>query len=275
MLSGLALCCLLGAASVARAEGGSSDDAALLKAVAGSQRTDKERLRDQYRHPVETLAFFGISPSMRVIEIEPGSGWYTAILAPYLAQNGHYFAAPYSTGSLKAAPEEEQDRALIAKRLNSDPKIYGQAEVGTLVGGHLRGVGEPGSADVVLTFRNLHNWAEDGHVDDNLHAFFEILKPGGVLGVVDHRAKPATELNAMIKSGYVTEDYVIEHAKQAGFILEASSPVNDNPKDTKDYPDGVWDLPPTLRAGVTDRNHYLAIGESDRMTLRFRKPLQP
>ena len=257
--------------SIARADG----DSALQQAIAGSQRTDKEKLRDQYRHPVETLSFFGITPTMQVVEIEPGSGWYSAILAPYLAQNGHYIAAPYVSGSPKTAPEEEQDRALIAKRLNSDPKIYGQAAVGTLVGGHLQGVGDPGSADLVLTFRNLHNWAEDGHTDDNLHAFFEILRPRGVLGLVDHRALPGTQLSDMIKSGYVTEEYVIEHAKQAGFVLEAASSVNDNPQDTKNYPDGVWNLPPTLRAGTTDREHYLSIGESDRMTLRFRKPLSP
>jgi predicted methyltransferase len=250
-------------------------DPALQKAVDGPQRSDKERARDPYRHPIETLSFFGVTPTMRVIEIEPGGGWYTAILAPYLAQNGHYLAAPYVTGSPKSAPEEEQNRSLIVKRLNSDPKVYEQAEVGTLTGGHLRGVGEPGSADMVLTFRNLHNWAEDGHVDDNLHAFFEVLKPGGVLGVEDHRAKPGTTLDVMSRTGYVTEEYVIDHAKAAGFVLEASSPVNNNPQDTKDYPDGVWDLPPTLRAGTTDREHYLAIGESDRMTLRFRKPIQP
>ena len=252
-----------------------SDDDALTKALSGPQRTDKERARDVYRHPRETLEFFNVKSTDRVVEIEPGGGWYLAILAPYLMQNGTYLAVPYVSGSQKSRAEEEQDRSLLQKRLQGDTAVFGQASVGTLIKGHVVGVGAAGSADVVLTFRNLHNWVADGHLDDNLHAFFEILKPGGVLGVEDHRARPDTPLDAMIKSGYVSEDFVIEHAKAAGFVLEASSPINNNPKDTKDYADGVWALPPTLRGGNTDRERYLAIGESDRMTLRFRKPLAP
>lgn len=252
-----------------------SFDDALTKALSGPQRTDKERARDVYRHPRETLEFFNVKPTDRVVEIEPGGGWYLAILAPYLMQNGSYLAVPYVSGSEKSRAEEEEDRSLLQKRLQSDAAVFGQASVGTLTQGHVLGVGPPGSADVVLTFRNLHNWVADGHLDDNLHAFFEILKPGGTLGVEDHRARPDTPLDGMIKSGYVTEDFVIEHAKAAGFVLEASSPINNNPKDTKDYADGVWALPPTLRGGNTDRERYVAIGESDRMTLRFRKPLSP
>jgi predicted methyltransferase len=252
-----------------------SDDDALTKALSGPQRTDKERARDVYRHPRETLEFFNVKPTDRVVEIEPGGGWYLAILAPYLMQNGSYLAVPYVSGSEKSHAEEDEDRSMLQKRLQGDAAVFGQTTVGTLTQGHVVGVGAPGSADVVLTFRNLHNWVADGHLDDNLHAFFEILKPGGVLGVVDHRAQPNTPLDAMIKSGYISEDFVIEHAKAAGFVLEASSPINNNPKDTKDYADGVWALPPTLRGGKTDRDRYLAIGESDRMTLRFRKPLAP
>jgi predicted methyltransferase len=252
-----------------------SNDDALTKALSGPQRTDKERARDIYRHPRETLEFFNVKPTDRVVEIEPGGGWYLAILAPYLMQNGSYLAVPYVSGSEKSRAEEDEDRSMLQKRLQGDAAVFGQATVGTLTQGHVVGVGAPGSADVVLTFRNLHNWVADGHLDDNLHAFFEILKPGGVLGVVDHRAQPNTPLDAMIKSGYISEDFVIEHAKAAGFVLEASSPINNNPKDTKDYADGVWALPPTLRGGKTDRDRYLAIGESDRMTLRFRKPLAP
>ena len=269
------LALLLGSSSVAFGAAPATNDEALSKAISGSQRTDKQRARDVYRHPRETLEFFQVKPTDRVIEIEPGGGWYLAILAPYLMQNGSYIAAPYISGSEKERAEEEQDRSLLEKRLQGDAAVFGQASVGTLTKGHVTGAGAPGTADVVLTFRNLHNWVEDGHLDDNLHAFFEILKPGGTLGVVDHRALPDTPLDAMIKSGYVTEDFVIEHAKAAGFVLDASSPVNNNPKDTKDYADGVWALPPTLRGGSTDRQRYLAIGESDRMTLRFRKPLNP
>ena len=266
---------LIGSFVGAAAAPSTSQDDALTKAISGAQRTDKERARDIYRHPRETLEFFNVKPTDRVIEIEPGGGWYLAILAPYLMQNGTYIAAPYVTGSAKARAEEEQDRSLLQKRLQGNTAVFGQASVATLTDGHVVGAGAAGSADVVVTFRNLHNWVEDGHLDDNLHAFFEILKPGGVLGVEDHRARPDTPLDAMIRTGYVTEDFVIEHAKAAGFVLEASSPVNNNPKDTKDYTDGVWALPPTLRGGNTDREHYLAIGESDRMTLRFRKPLNP
>jgi predicted methyltransferase len=242
-----------------------SNDDALTKALSGPQRTDKERARDIYRHPRETLEFFNVKPTDRVVEIEPGGGWYLAILAPYLMQNGSYLAVPYVSGSEKSRAEEDEDRSMLQKRLQGDAAVFGQATVGTLTQGHVVGVGA----------RNLHNWVADGHLDDNLHAFFEILKPGGVLGVVDHRAQPNTPLDAMIKSGYISEDFVIEHAKAAGFVLEASSPINNNPKDTKDYADGVWALPPTLRGGKTDRDRYLAIGESDRMTLRFRKPLAP
>jgi predicted methyltransferase len=265
----------LGSAGSICARASASDDDALTKALSGAQRTDKERARDIYRHPRETLEFFNVKPTDRVIEIEPGGGWYMAILAPYLMQNGSYLAVPYVSGSEKSRAEEEQDRSLLQKRLQADPAVFGQATIGSLTQGHVLGAGAPGSADVVLTFRNLHNWVADGHLDDNLHAFFEILKPGGTLGIEDHRARPDTPLDGMIKSGYVTEDFVIEHAKAAGFVLEASSAINNNPRDTKDYADGVWALPPTLRGGSTDRERYLAIGESDRMTLRFRKPLNP
>jgi predicted methyltransferase len=266
---------LIGSTSTVLAAPAESADDALTKALSGSQRTDKERARDVYRHPRETLEFFNVKPTDRVVEIEPGGGWYLAILAPYLMQNGSYLAVPYVSGSEKSRAEEEQDKSLLQKRLQGDPAVFGQASIGTLTKGHVVGVGPPGSADVVLTFRNVHNWVADGHLDDNLHAFFEILKPGGTLGIEDHRARPDTPLDGMIKSGYVSEEFVIEHAKAAGFVLEASSPINNNPKDTKDYADGVWALPPTLRGGNTDREHYLAIGESDRMTLRFRKPLNP
>jgi predicted methyltransferase len=268
LLLGLALGAALPASSAPV-----TDDEALVKVLAGSQRTDAERARDVYRHPRQTLEFFGVHPTDRVVEIEPGGGWYTAVLAPYLANNGVYFAVPYVNGSEKSRAEENQNMTLLQKRLQSDPAVFGQASIGVLKGGHISDVGAPGSVDVVLTFRNLHNWVEDGHVDDNLHAFFDILKPGGTLGIEDHRAQPDTPLDRMIKTGYITEDYVIQHAKAAGFVLEDSSPVNNNPKDTKDYADGVWALPPTLRGGSTDRDKYLAIGESDRMTLRFRKPL--
>ncbi len=158
------------------------------------------------------------------------------------------------------------------QKLAKDPADYGNVSVGSLSAGHFDGVGAPGSADMVLTFRNIHNWIKDGYFDANLKAFYVALKPGGVLGVEEHRAKPGTTLQQTIDSGYVTEAYVIEHARAAGFELAGRSEINSNPRDTKDYDKGVWTLPPVYADGDRDKARYAAIGESDRMTLRFVKP---
>jgi predicted methyltransferase len=236
--------------------------------LAGPQRTDAERARDVYRHPTQTLTFFGIKPNQTVIEVEPGAGWYTEILAPYLHDSGKLYVAPYFSDSAK--PESAGNKR-YREKLAQDPALYGNVEIGALRAGRFSDVAPEGSVDLVVTFRNVHNWMKDGHIDDNFKAFYAELKPGGVLGIEDHRAKPGTSDQQMIATGYLTEAYVIQHARAAGFTLAGSSEINSNPRDTKDYPRGVWTLPPTLVDGDQDRAKYLAIGESDRMTLRFVK----
>ena len=243
---------------------------ALQAAVDASTRDAKNRLRDQYRHPAQTLAFFGVKPTQTVIEITPGGGWYSEILAPYLKDSGHYVAAVYDD-KIPDQPQYRyrQNTALREKFANAD--VYGKPEV--------RGFdpkapsfGPAGSADVVLTFRNAHNWVDDGTADAYFKAFFDVLKPGGTLGLADHRAKPGTDLEKMKTSGYLTEALVIELAQKAGFKLAAKSEINANPKDTADHPNGVWTLPPTNQHDAKDDAKYQAIGESDRMTMRFVKP---
>ena len=242
---------------------------ALRAAVDGPQRGPANRARDGARHPLETLAFFGIRPDATVIEIAPGGGWYTEILAPYLHDHGRLYAAHEPAGG---TPGQQRARTAFADKLAREPKVYGRVVLGTLPTAAFTDIRPPGGADAVLTFRNIHNWIEDGHFDESLRAFFDVLKPGGVLGVEEHRAAPGTSLARVIASGYVPQDLVIERAKAAGFDFAGSSEVNANPRDTRDHANGVWSLPPTLRGGEVDRAKYLAIGESDRMTLKFVKP---
>ncbi|CAB3752324.1 class I SAM-dependent methyltransferase [Paraburkholderia solisilvae] len=244
----------------------------LAAAVAGPQRSDADRARDVYRHPEQTLRFFGLTDHQTVIEIAPGAGWYTEILAPYLRVHGKLYEAPYITPDKALAPRLAPMIDRFRQKLAQDPANYGGVTVGALYAGRFDGVGVPGSADMVLTFRNIHNWIKDGDLDANLKAFYTALKPGGVLGVEEHRANPGTTLQQTIETGYVTEDFVIEHARAAGFELAGRSEINSNPRDTKDYPKGVWALPPSYADGDNDRARYAAIGESDRMTLRFVKP---
>jgi predicted methyltransferase len=241
-------------------------------AIDGSQRTDKARARDIYRHPKETLQFFDLGPTRAVLEIAPGGGWYTDILAPYLHDAGQLYEAQYLSTSADLAAEDSDTDAAYRRKLSAAPAVYGNVVVGTLHAGRFIGFDAHERFDRVLTFRNIHNWIKDGQFDANLRAFHDALKQGGVLGVEEHRARPGTTVQQMIDSGYVTEAYVIEHAQAAGFVLVARSEINANPKDTKDYPHGVWSLPPTYRGGDVDRSRYAAIGESDRMTLRFVKP---
>ncbi|WP_454725313.1 MULTISPECIES: class I SAM-dependent methyltransferase [Cupriavidus] len=257
------------AASAATAQADDSD-AALAAAIAGPQRSAANKARDAWRHPQQTLRFFGLAPDQTVVEIAPGGGWYTEILAPLLRERGKLYAAHYETGP--ASQGSEKARANYAQKLARDPASYGKVVVGTLPLRHAGDFAPPGSADLVLTFRNIHNWIEDGHLDESLRAFYAVLKPGGVLGVEEHRAAPGTSLDQMIATGYVTEDYVIDHARAAGFALAGRSEINANPRDDHDHPDGVWSLPPTLRGGERGREAFLAIGESDRMTLKFVKP---
>ncbi|MFM0737213.1 methyltransferase [Paraburkholderia xenovorans] len=265
----LLVACAVPPASTASAR---ADSAALDAAISGPQRADKARARDDYRHPKETLTFFDIAPSQSVLEIAPGGGWYTDILAPYLRDHGKLFEAQYDSPNAGLAAEEQSGRASFAHRLAAAPAVYGNVTIGTLRDGRFSGFPADGSVDRVLTFRNIHNWIKDGQIDANLRAFYAALKPGGILGVEEHRAAPGTSLQQIIDSGYVTEAYVIEHARAAGFELAGESEVNANPRDTKNYPHGVWSLPPTYEGGDLDRARYAAIGESDRMTLRFVKP---
>lgn len=246
-------------------------DAQLQGAVQASSRDPKNVARDVYRHPLETLRFFGVRPEQTLIEITPGAGWYTEILAPLLGANGQYVAAIPDD----AIPNQPAYRY----RLNKELRAKLAAAPGTYRDPALRAFdpmapqfGPAGSADVVLTFRNAHNWVADATADAYFKAFFDVLKPGGTLGVVDHRAKPGTDLETMKKSGYLTEALVIDYATRAGFVLEARSEINANPKDSTDHPNGVWTLPPSNNHDPADDAKYKAIGESDRMTLRFRKP---
>ena len=244
----------------------------LAAAIASPARTPKYVARDVYRHPAETLQFFGLRPDQTVVEVWPGRGWYMEILAPYLRDRGKYYAAIEAADVADASKEAKDDAAFLRQRIAGDPARLGKVIITQLNPPQLTEICPSGSADVVLTFRNVHNWIEKGDQQAQFDAFFKALKPGGVLGVVEHRAKPGTSLEEMRKTGYVDEAYVKKLAATAGFRFDAESPVNDNPKDTKDYPEGVWTLPPTLALGDKDRAKYAAIGESDRMTLRFVKP---
>ena len=246
---------------------------ALRQAIDGPQRSPANRARDAARHPADTLRFFGLSPQQTVVEIAPGGGWYTEILAPYLRDHGRLVAAHHATDDPDSA--HRRARAQFGDKLAQDPGVYGRVKVATLPSATtVAPIAPDASADLVLTFRNVHNWIEAGHLDESLRAFHAVLKPGGVLGVEEHRAPPGTPLARTIATGYVTEDFLVERAQAAGFELVARSEVNANPRDTHDHPDGVWSLPPVLRGGDVGRDAFLAIGESDRMTLKFRKRLR-
>jgi predicted methyltransferase len=275
LLGCLVLGCLalLALGPTARAQGaGGEADARLAAAIAGDHREAANRARDAYRHPYETLTFFGLRPDMTVVEIWPGRGWYTEILAPYLKGSGRYYAASWDRDS----DSDFVQRALEAygEKLAARPDIYGEVVVTELSRRKTR-MAPPASADLVLTFRNVHNWMKRGYEGAIFEAMFEALKPGGVLGLVEHRGDPEVWQDPQALSGYVNQDYAVELAERAGFRLVARSEINANPRDTKDHPEGVWTLPPSLRLKDRDREAYVAIGESDRMTLLFRKPSEP
>jgi predicted methyltransferase len=241
-------------------------DEALARWVSAPHRSERNVARDPHRHPAETLAFFGVREDSVVVEILPGSaGYYMEILAPWLRVKGRYVAA--NRDELAVSPYKEDHQKLLA-RLAAEPALYGKVVV-TKFNADRHEIAPPGSADFVLTFRNLHNWIERGEIEGALRAFHRALRPGGVLGVVDHRGRTDLAQEAQMKSGYVREDYAIALIEKAGFKLVGRSEVNANPKDTKDYPEGVWSLPPTYRQKDRDRAKYQAIGESDRFTLKF------
>lgn len=243
-------------------------DAALARLIGAAHRTPANAVRDPHRHPLETLEFFGVRADSTVVEILPGSGgYYMEILAPFLKARGRYIAAGRDE---TAPPQYRADHQRLLARLAAEPALYEKVEV-TKFNADRHDIAAPGSADFVLTFRNLHNWIQRGEVEGALRAFHRALKPGGVLGVVDHRGRTDLAQQAQMQSGYVREDYAVALIEKAGFRLAAASEVNANPKDTKDHPEGVWTLPPTYRLKDVDRAKYAAIGESDRFTLRFVK----
>jgi predicted methyltransferase len=245
--------------------------AALDKVLAGDHRSDANRARDKYRHPKETLQFFGFRRDMAVMEVSPGGGgWYTEVLAPVLRESGRYVAAAWDPASTSEYVKKNSKK--FADKLASRPDLYDRATVTALQAPDALKPVPDGTMDMVLTFRNIHGWMGDGSADAMFKAMYAALKPGGILGVVEHRAKTDKPQDPKAESGYVREDYAIALIEKAGFKLIGRSEVNANPKDTTDHPHGVWSLPPTLEGGDTDREKYLAIGESDRFTLRFRKP---
>jgi predicted methyltransferase len=258
-----ALVALAGCAAAPALEGD-----ALQRALAAPHRSPANVARDPWRHPREVIEFFGIRADSVVVEILPGSaGYYMEILAPLLADRGRYVAA---SRDASAAPQYLADHAKLLARLQAEPRLYGKVAV-TQFNAGLHDVAPAGSADFVLTFRNLHNWVERKEVEGTLAAFHRALKPGGILGVVDHRGRTDLSQEAQMKSGYVRQDYAVALIEKAGFRLVASSEANANPQDTKDHPAGVWTLPPTYRLKDQDREKYRAIGESDRFTLKFVK----
>jgi len=227
--------------------------------LAGPHRSAANRARDAWRHPRQTLLFFGVRPEMTLVEIAPSPGWYAEVLAPLMRDRGRYIAAMPPQGG-------DAFRAMLA----AAPELYDKVEIAPFT------PGEPivadGTADMVVTFRNIHNWMARGSAEQAFASMYRALKPGGVLGVVEHRAPPNVPQDPRAGTGYVNQGYAIKMIEAQGFRLVATSEINANPRDTKDHPRGVWTLPPVFAAGDADREKYVAIGESDRFTLKFVKP---
>lgn len=244
----------------------------LVRIIKGEHRSDANKARNQYRHPAETIKFFGIKPGMTIVEVSPGGGWYTEILAPWLGAEGKLYAAHFDPNS-----EVEYYRNGLKKfqeKLEANPDLYSNIELTVFDATSNTPIAPANSADVVVTFRNVHNWMRGGR-DDALNGFklmYDAVKPGGYLGVVEHRLATGLKQDEQASSGYMHEKFVIDLAEEAGFKLLERSQINANPKDTTNHPKGVWTLPPSLRLGDENRDTYLEIGESDRMTLKFVKP---
>lgn len=248
-----------------------ADTNALQKAINGSHRSAAHKARDIYRHPEKTLEFFDLQPNMTVVEIWPGGqAWYTEILAPFLKDQGKLYAAHFDDNS--AIPYFVKSLAQFKQKIAANPEVYGQVITTTFeTSGQLK-IAPDNSADRIFTFRNVHNWMKSGQAENAFKAMYQALKPGGILGVVEHRNLTDTKQDPYALTGYVTEAYVIKLAEQAGFKLVDKSEINANPKDTHIHPHGVWSLPPSLKDGETNKTNFIDIGESDRMTLKFIKP---
>jgi len=256
---------LLGLASLAFA----AEDEHLKAVIAADQRTADQKARDVYRHPYETLRFFGIRDDMTVLEIYPGGGWYTQILAPYLKEKGKLIVALYDRNTETQKEWMAGYNKQFLDQFLSKPDLYGKIEVVDMVPPDRIDLAPPESVDMILDFRNAHNWIELGG-DQVAVGWFRSLKKGGVLGIIEHRMDENKPENT--ESGYVHQKRLVDLMLKHGFVLEASSEINSNPKDTKDHPEGVWTLPPSLALGKDESAKYIAIGESDRMTLKFVKP---
>ena len=247
----------------------SASSTALDRVLAADHRSQEHRARDVYRHPKDTLLFFGVQPEMTVVEVWPGAGWYTEVLAPLLRERGKLYAAHLDPASSEYAKNTVD---AFKARLTARPDLYDKVVLTTLAAPPAKNeLAPPDSADAVLTFRNLHNWMMFGWERAAFEAMHAALKPGGVLGVVEHRGDPQLPQDPKAASGYVNEQYAIDLIESVGFRLVARSNVNANPLDTKDYEKGVWTLPPGYAAGDADRSRYTQIGESDRFTLKFVK----
>lgn len=239
-------------------------DPALMAAIQSATRTPKLVARDPARHPAQELAFFGVQPSSSVVEIWPGGGYWSEILGPYLESKGTY------TVALEAGDEAAKQNAAFRAKFVGKPGFEKMHL--TMLGKDETDIAPAGSADFVLTFRNVHNWMYDGYADQAFAAFFRALKPGGILGVEEHRGLATVAQDPKAENGYVRQDYTVDLAKKAGFVLVGSSELDANPKDTKIWPKGVWTLPPTFELGAVDHAKYAAIGEADNFILKFRKP---
>ena len=282
LLSGLAMVAVTAGMSFAGHHEDASADAPMMigeatsnaptleQVLAGDHRSDKNKARDAFRNPAATLNFLGLQPDMKVAEIWPGGGWYMEVIAPYVAAKGQYIAVGFDLSSESAYVKRATEG--LKNRVTENPELYGVVTITELADGKYD-IAPAGSMDMVITFRNVHNWMNgDGMESKVFAAMYKALKPGGVLGVVEHRAAPGAEIDPKAASGYVDQDLVIKLAEESGFQLVDTSEINANAADTKDHPKGVWTLPPSLRNGDEDRAKYEAIGESDRMTLKFVKP---
>lgn len=238
-------------------------------ALAGQHRAERNSARDMFRHPRETLEFFGVKEGATVVELAPGGGWYTEVLAPLLLGKGSYYAAHYSPNG---SAYYRRSLGGYLQKLGENADVYGEVTVTTLAPPESIVIAPAESADVVVAFRNVHSWMRAGTIAETFIAAYDALKPGGVFGIVQHRAKDGRDQEAMKATGYVSEDFVIAAARSVGFELDGRSEINANPKDPGDHAKGVWELPPSLRGEESEKADKMAIGESDRMTLRFVKP---